>query len=99
MTNRTQRQPAVSVRIPPKRTPAAPPRPDTAPQTPSAVCRSRAERNVVVKVDSAAGESIAAPIPWAKRIVTSKIGARMPMLAYVGSKPMMKVATPMMSSE
>ena len=33
--------------------------------------RSRVERNVLVSVESAAGESIAAPIPWAKRAPTS----------------------------
>ena len=45
--------------------------PETAAHTPSARCRSRAERKVVVSVDSAAGESIAAPMPCAKRAPTS----------------------------
>src|ERR671937_3136302 len=59
-TNSTQRQPGPSVSRPPKRTPAAPPIPETAAQTPRAVLRSRAARNVLVSVDSAAGESMAA---------------------------------------
>ena len=39
------------------------------------------------------------PIPCAKRSTTRKIGARMPILSYVGSRPMAKVATPMITSE
>src|SRR6266545_111961 len=71
LTNSTQRQPGPSVRRPPKSTPAAPPMPETAAQTPRAVLRSRVDRKVLVSVDSAAGESIAAPSPWAKRAPTS----------------------------
>ena len=37
LTNSTQRHPGPSVSRPPNKTPAAPPRPDTAAQTPSAV--------------------------------------------------------------
>src|SRR4029453_10319079 len=67
LMNSTQRQPGPSVRRPPKRTPAAPPIPETAAQTPRAVLRSRVERNVLVSVERAAGDIMAAPIPWAKR--------------------------------
>ena len=34
---------------------------------PSARLRSRPSRNVVVRIESAAGESIAAPSPWSER--------------------------------
>ena len=71
LMNSTQRQPGPSVSSPPNSTPAAPPIPETAAQTPRAVLRSRVERNVLVSVDSAAGESIAAPMPWAKRAAMS----------------------------
>ena len=49
--------------MPPSRTPAAPPEPATAPQTPSALLRSAPSANVVVTIDSAAGETSAAPRP------------------------------------
>ena len=51
------------VSTPPSSTPAAPPLPDAAPQTPSAMFRSRPSWNVVVRIESAAGESSAAPSP------------------------------------
>ena len=57
--------------MPPSRTPAAPPAPATAPQTPSALLRSEPSRNVVVTIESAAGEMIAAPRPWAARAAIS----------------------------
>ncbi len=66
-THSTHSQPRPSVRIPPKSTPAAPPAPATAPQAPSALLRSAPSRKVVVTIDSAAGEMIAAPRPWAAR--------------------------------
>ena len=62
-TNSTQRQLSPLVRMPPNRTPAAPPAPATAPQMPSARLRSAPSANVVVMIDSAAGETIAAPRP------------------------------------
>ena len=37
------------------------------PQAPSALRRSGPSRNVVVRIDSAAGSIIAAPTPWASR--------------------------------
>ena len=57
--------------MPPSRTPAAPPEPATAPQTPSALLRSAPSRKVVVTIESAAGEMIAAPRPWAARAAIS----------------------------
>ena len=56
-------QPSEPVSAPPSSTPAAPPLPEAAPQTPSATFRSRPSRNVVVRIESAAGDSSAAPSP------------------------------------
>ena len=53
--------------IPPKRTPAAAPEPPSAPQMPSALFRSAPSRKVVVTIERAAGEMIAAPMPCAAR--------------------------------
>ena len=63
LMNRTQRQPGPSVSSPPKRTPTAPPIPETAAQTPRAVLRSRVERKVLVRLESYAGWSMAAANP------------------------------------
>ena len=49
--------------MPPRSTPAAPPKPAMAPQMPSALLRSAPSSKVVVRIDSAAGEMIAAPSP------------------------------------
>ena len=57
--------------MPPSRTPAAPPAPATAPQTPSALLRSAPSLKVVVTIESAAGEMIAAPRPCAARAAIS----------------------------
>ena len=62
-----QDQLSALVRAPPSRTPAAPPLPEAAPQIPSATFRSLPSRNVVVRIDSAAGASSAAPSPCAAR--------------------------------
>ena len=51
------------VSAPPSSTPAAPPLPETAPQMPSARLRSWPSAKVVVRIDSAAGETSAAPSP------------------------------------
>ena len=61
--------------IPPKSTPAAAPEPPSAPQMPSALFRSAPSRNVVVTIESAAGEMIAAPMPC-----TARAPIRTPML-------------------
>ena len=60
------RQSTSSVSVPPSSTPMAAPAPPTAPQTPSAFARSGPWK-VVVMIDSAAGDSIAAPRPWPAR--------------------------------
>ena len=74
LTNSTHSQPAYSVSMPPSSTPAAPPEPATAPQTPSALLRSAPSANITVTSDSAAGESSAAPRPWTARAAISRPG-------------------------
>src|SRR3954454_7032408 len=70
-THRTHSQPRPSVSTPPSSTPAAPPEPATAPQMPSARLRSAPSRKVVVTIDSAAGDRIAAPRPCTARAAIS----------------------------
>ncbi len=70
-THSTHSQPRYSVRTPPRRTPAAPPEPATAPQIPSALLRSAPSRKVVATIESAAGERIAAPRPCTARAAIS----------------------------
>ena len=52
---------------PPASTPTAAPEPPIAPQMPSALLRSAPSSKVVVMIESAAGEMIAAPKPWTAR--------------------------------
>jgi hypothetical protein len=63
LTKKIHDQLSELVKTPPRSTPAAPPLPEAAPQIPSARFRSRPSRKVVVKIESAAGESSAAPRP------------------------------------
>src|SRR5213593_4482908 len=67
LTQKIHSQPRYLVRIPPKRTPAAAPEPPSAPQIPSALFRSAPSVKVVVTIERAAGEMIAAPSPWTAR--------------------------------
>ena len=53
--------------MPPSSTPATAPNAPTAPQAPSAVLRSLPSANVVVRIESAAGEMIAEPRPCSAR--------------------------------
>src|SRR3954465_13642673 len=80
LTKRTHSQPAHWVSMPPNSTPAAPPEPETAPQTPIALLRSEPSRKRTVTNESAAGETIAAPRPWTARAMTSHVslGGRPP---------------------
>ena len=71
LTQSTHSQPAYSVSTPPSSTPAAPPEPDTAPQTPSAKLRSLPSANMFVTIDSADGASSAAPRPCSARAAMS----------------------------
>src|SRR3954454_17533494 len=93
LTNSTHSQPAYSVRRPPNSTPAAPPEPATAPHTPNARLRSAPSAKVVVTIESAAGERMAAPRPWTARAATSQPGlwARPP--ASEASEKRMRPAT------
>ena len=67
LTKKIHSQPRYLVRIPPKSTPAAAPEPPSAPQIPSALLRSAPSRKVVVTIERAAGEMIAAPRPCTAR--------------------------------
>ena len=58
---------SASVKMPPSSTPAAAPKPPTAPQTPSAMLRSLPSEKVVMRIERAAGAMIAAPRPWSAR--------------------------------
>ena len=71
MTKKIHDQLSSSVSTPPSRTPAAAPKPPTAPQTPSAMLRSRPSMNVVERMESAAGEMRAAPRPCNVRAAIS----------------------------
>src|SRR5690349_16895342 len=61
LMKKIQDQLRYDVRTPPRRTPAAPPLPDAAPQMPRATLRSRPSGNVVISIDRAAGVSNAPP--------------------------------------
>ena len=69
---KTHDQLSALVSAPPSSTPAAPPLPETAPQMPSARLRSRPSAKVVIRIDSAAGETSAAPRPWSARKAISE---------------------------
>ena len=71
LTKKIHGQESVSTRIPPSRSPTAPPPTAIAAQTPSAFARSAPSANVVVTIESAAGETSAAPRPWSPRITIS----------------------------
>ena len=71
LTKKIHSHESTSVRTPPSRTPAAAPKPPTAPQTPSARLRSRPSAKVTERIESAAGEMIAAPRPWNARAAIS----------------------------
>ena len=58
--------------MPPSSRPKAPPPAAIALQTPSAFVRSSPSANVVVMIDSAAGETSAPPRPWSARAPTSQ---------------------------
>src|SRR4051812_12453648 len=60
------------VRTPPSRTPAAPPLPEAAAQTPIARLRSRPSVKVVISSDSPAGAKSAPPRPWSARNAISE---------------------------
>src|SRR5579862_8017067 len=71
LTHSTHFQLRPEVRIPPNRTPTAPPAPETAPHAPSALLRSAPSLKRLVRIESADGETNAAPSPWAARAAIS----------------------------
>ena len=71
LTKNTHSHERVSTSTPPSSRPNAPPPAAIAPQTPSAFVRSEPSANVVVMIDSAAGETSAPPRPWRPRKATS----------------------------
>jgi hypothetical protein len=70
LTKNTHRQPKYVVSSPPRINPTAEAIPLIPAHTPRALCRSEPWK-VVVRMDSAAGDIIAAPKPWASRAPTS----------------------------
>ena len=72
LTKKIHGQLKALVSAPPSSTPAAPPLPATAPQIPSARLRSRPSWKVVVRIERAAGESMAAPSPCRLRNAISE---------------------------
>ena len=75
LMRKIRRQSTSSVSVPPSSTPNAAPAPPTAPQAPSALARSPPCVNAAMMIESAAGESIAAPRPWPARAANSVGGA------------------------
>ena len=67
LTKKIHSQPRYFVSTPPASTPTAAPEPPIAPQMPSALLRSGPSSNVVMMIESAAGEMIAAPRPCSAR--------------------------------
>ena len=72
LTKKIHDQLRADVRMPPMSTPAAAPKPPTAPQTPKAMLRSLPSVKVVERIDSAAGVITAAPRPWNARAAISE---------------------------
>ena len=62
-----------STRMPPSRRPTAPPPTAIADQTPSAFVRSAPSLKVAVTIESAAGETSAAPRPCSPRVRISHV--------------------------
>jgi hypothetical protein len=95
LTKKIHSHPAYFVRIPPNNTPAAAPLPPIAPQMPSALFRSEPSSNVVVMIDSVAGETIAAPTPCtARAAMRTPIELARPQTSDAAEK----TATPIMNS-
>ena len=70
LTQKTHLQLNSVVRTPPMISPAAPPLPLTAPQTPRALLRSFPSSKITMSRPRAAGAAMAAPAPWTKREAT-----------------------------
>ncbi len=92
LTKKIHSQPRYLTRMPPKRTPAAAPLPPIAPQMPSALFRSGPSSNVVVMIESVAGDTIAAPKPCTARAAMS---TPVVLARPQASEAIEKIATPM----
>ena len=90
-----QDQASQLVSTPPRSTPAAAPLPETAPQTPSAMLRSRPSANIVVRIERAAGASSAPPSPCVTRKAISELSDQ---AKPASSELTVKRATPAMNS-
>ena len=95
LTKKIHSHESASVSTPPSRTPAAAPKPPTAPQTPRAMFRSRPSANVVIRIASAAGEIVAAPRPW---IARAPISAVSDQARPQSSEPRAKMTSPAMKT-
>ena len=73
LTRKIQGHERVSTRMPPSRRPTAPPPTAIAAQTPSAFVRSEPSLKVAVTIESAAGETSAAPRPCRPRLTISHV--------------------------
>ena len=92
LTKKIHSQPAYFVRMPPKSTPAAAPLPPIAPQIPSALLRSEPSSNVVVMIESVAGEMIAAPSPCtARAAISTPIESARPQASDATAKSAMPI--------
>ena len=95
LTKKIHDQLRSEVRMPPSSTPTAPPLPEAAPITPSALLRSCPSRNVVTMIESAAGASSAPPRPCSARVT---INASADQASPESSEPTVNTATPAMNS-
>ncbi len=95
LTKKIHSQESRSVRIPPIRTPAAAPKPPTAPQAPSAMFRSRPSVNDRVRIDSADGVIVAAPRPWSARAPINDVSFQ---ASPQRSEPTEKITSPAMKT-
>ena len=94
-TKKIHSQLSRSVSTPPSSSPNAPPPAAIALHTPSAFVRSAPSANVVVMIDSAAGETSAPPRPWSPRVATSQVSL---VASPLSSDANEKIATPQRNS-
>ena len=81
--------------MPPSSSPNAPPPAAIALHTPSALVRSSPSANVVVMIDSAAGETSAPPRPCSPRVAMSQLSV---VARPLSNEAIEKIATPQRNS-
>ena len=91
LTKKIHGQESVSTRTPPSTRPTAPPPTAIAAQTPSAFVRSAPSLKVAVTIESAAGETSAAPSPCRPRVMISQVA---PCASAQSSEAVVKRTTP-----